>query len=980
MKRTLSLLPALTLPLAAQLRITEVMSDSGHDDSSANGDWFEITNTGSTTVNVQNYSFDDDDRTPGASGSFPFYNLEAGASMIVLNESSATSFRTLWNLDPSLRIITTSEISNFPGLGSAGDEANLYNSSGVAVDRFSFGAASEGFSFAKFNNGQAIPGSLSSDGILGAYQSNDLSEDVASPGISSDVPDPLPPFFVAPFETSVLAGFSLFISEYRVTSLDPNPGDSISLSLSGEPSWLTLTDTNGVGRFSGTPSVADIGPHTFDIIAMDGSGLSTSQTFRIDVLPTSSPIILNEYNAVAAEEYLGGGDETDPGAPFDPFFTRVEGNGGAWVEFVVTETTDLRGWTLEIESDQEARTLKLSDHVALSNISAGTILTFSEGKKFLGTSFNRNSSLNTSGHTWTNIWMHDSILIDQDNSNHPSNPAISSDDVRFTWKDASDELIYGPSGESIALSDENSNNVGETPIAVGSDEAFRLEANPTSATTPLALDYDDGSSSSFGSPNLWGDGPITQLFGSFSTTNTPPEISEISNTTAVRGAYSAEASFDSGATLTDLQKPDFIDMATTGTTLTLTNNRPLTIADIGSYEVTIEVDSGTASNNLSYLVFELEVLHPAPMVVLNEYNAVEPDRYLNGGTAAADEDGAPASADSHFGRILGNGGDWFELAVVGDDAPGTIELTDWTIEIGEIASSGTFVSSTTIVLSDAASWSAIPHGTLLTFTEENTAGGGLDTEFNRVDNFATEGYAWTNIHLGTPGAITGTNLDDIRINSRNTAFIIKDAAGTVIFGPAGEGVAPLEGVGNTEIFELEGDATSMVSPIDDASDTILGYDDGSSGSTFGSPNLFTPLGEASDRAQDFTAFIQTMTPFETYLDGLGLTGALPGDDSDQDSFSNLDEYLLGGNAADPNIVPVTLIDPSTGTISVTVRVSDPTYVMVAERSNDLQNWVTTELAVEDVASPLGADFVQRNITYDGNEPKNFFRVASQLAN
>ena len=196
MKNTFLLLPALALPLSAQLRITEVMPDSNHSNKAANGDWFEITNTGATAVDVANYSFDDEDRNAGASSGFPSYNLQPGASMIVLDESSETTFRTLWNLDPSIRIVTG--LVSFPGLGAAGDEVNLYNNGGGLVDRYTFGAATEGVSFAKYNNGQSIPGGLSSNGVLGAYESNDPSEDVASPGISSDIPPPLPPFSSRP--------------------------------------------------------------------------------------------------------------------------------------------------------------------------------------------------------------------------------------------------------------------------------------------------------------------------------------------------------------------------------------------------------------------------------------------------------------------------------------------------------------------------------------------------------------------------------------------------------------------------------------------------------------------------------------------------------------------------------------------------------------------------------------------------------------
>jgi len=982
MTKTLLLLPALALPLSAQLRITEVMSNSNHSDTAANGDWFEITNTGATAVNIAGYSFDDDDRISGASGGFPPYVLQSGASMIVLNDAPDTTFRSLWNLDLSIRVISKSEISNFPGLGSAGDEVNLFNNSGGLVDRFTFGAATEGFSFAKYNDGQSVPGGLSSNSVLGAYESDDPSDDVASPGISSDVPSPLPPFFVIPFQTSVIAGSSLSVSEYRVRSVDPNPGDTISLSLSNAPAWLNLISvSNGVGRFTGTPSSDDIGTHTFQITATDNTNREESQTYQIDVLPALTPIILNEYNGVGTEEYLGGGDELEAGAPFDSFFSRIEGNGGAWVEFVVTQNLDIRKWTLEITNEDSTQILKLADHVALESIPAGTILTFSEGNRYLGTSFNQTSRLNIDGYTWTNIWMHDSIVIDQANSTHPTNSPIGSDDTRFIWKNAADEIIYGPSGEKIALSDSNDNGIGDEPIAVGSSEVFRLEANPSASTNPLNINYDDGSSSSYGRPNRWSNDSIIQLFNGFLAVSSPPPITSISTTKAVRGSYSAEASFfDSTHSVTGLAMPNFIEMTTAGATLTLSSNRLLTTADIGTYEVAIQIDSGSAANNLSYLVFLLEVLHPSPSVVLNEYNAVEPDRYLNGGTAAADEDGAPASNDSHFGRIVGNGGNWFELAVVGDDTPGTINLTDWNIEVGKIAPSGKFVSSTTIVLSDAATWSSISHGTLLTFIERNSIAGGLDTEINRVNKIATDGYAWTNIHLGTPGFITGSNLDDIRINSSNTAFILKDSNGAIIFGPAGEGVAPLDGVGSSEILELENDASSKVSPVDDASETVLGYDDGSSGSTFGSPNLFAPLGSEVDQAQDFTPYVQTLTAFNVYLTNLGLAGTAPGDDSDGDSFSNLDEYLFGGNPTDPEVTPITLHDTTNGAISVNVRIDDPIYSFVAQRSTDLQNWVSTELEIVDSDSNLGPDFKFRSIIYEGDAPRIFIRVASQTNN
>jgi len=216
------IISCLALPLSAQLRITEVMSDSNHSEADARGDWFEITNTGNSSVNLSGFSFDDDSAEAGTSGSFPPVLLAAGSSMIVLDEADSTLFRSIWSIPAGVRIISNSELSAFPGFGRNGDAVNLYNNGGSLIDTFTFGAASEGFSFARFLNGNAVPGELSSDGFFGAYESNDPSVDIASPGLAENLPDPLPPFFNGPFTTAGVANTSLANSAFRITSIDPN--------------------------------------------------------------------------------------------------------------------------------------------------------------------------------------------------------------------------------------------------------------------------------------------------------------------------------------------------------------------------------------------------------------------------------------------------------------------------------------------------------------------------------------------------------------------------------------------------------------------------------------------------------------------------------------------------------------------------------------------------------------------------------------
>ena len=133
MKKTTTLLALLSLPVAGQIKITEVMSSSGHTDTGANGDWFEITNTGASSVNLAGYSWDDDSQTAGLQ-IFPNYSLAAGQSAVVLNEDSSDSFvEDMWNITGT-KVFVRTEFADFPGFGEG---ATFTAVSGVL--NFSFG-------------------------------------------------------------------------------------------------------------------------------------------------------------------------------------------------------------------------------------------------------------------------------------------------------------------------------------------------------------------------------------------------------------------------------------------------------------------------------------------------------------------------------------------------------------------------------------------------------------------------------------------------------------------------------------------------------------------------------------------------------------------------------------------------------------------------------------------------------------------------
>ena len=198
-------------------------------------------------------------------------------------------------------------------------------------------------------------------------------------------------------------------------------------------------------------------------------------------------------------------------------------------------------------------------------------------------------------------------------------------------------------------------------------------------------------------------------------------------------------------------------------------------------------------------------------VILNEYNAVNGLNYLNGGTASQDSDGGFAS-DSYFGRVLGNGGDWFELVVITDH----LDMRQWSLEIWVAG-----VYDETLDLTNHALWSDLRSGTVITVAEDVPD----DISYN-----PQAGDWWINVRANNYAGgryITNTNFP---VNNDDWQLTIKDADGNVVFGPAGEGVSPPSGVNSEETFRLEQHPGPSITP-----DSVH-YDDGKYLSTFGSPN------------------------------------------------------------------------------------------------------------------------------------------------
>ncbi len=200
-------------------------------------------------------------------------------------------------------------------------------------------------------------------------------------------------------------------------------------------------------------------------------------------------------------------------------------------------------------------------------------------------------------------------------------------------------------------------------------------------------------------------------------------------------------------------------------------------------------------------------------VILNEYNAVDGSSFLGGGDSSADDAGGRAS-DCHFGRIMGNGGDWLELVVIKDH----LDMRGWQLD----TYSGTKLDKTLTLTADPI-WSDLRAGTIITVAQEVPS----DVSYDPA-----AGDWWINVQAKNGADGKYISAKSFTVSSKDWRLRIRNVAGATVFGPVGEGISPLTGVGTTEVFQLKGEPTAAIeadSPKYAPTDKF---------STFGAPNLW----------------------------------------------------------------------------------------------------------------------------------------------
>ena len=176
---------ATTIPAHAAITVSEVSPWSSGDSTYA-ADWFELTNTGSTTVDISGWTMDDDSNSFSNSVALTGVSSIAAGQSVVFIEGDTTTvadFEAAWfgaNVPVGFTVGYYS--GSKVGLSTSGDGVNIFDVSGNWITGVSFGDSTTGFTFDNSAGTNGAISTLSSVGVNGAFTSFDGTQ-VGSPGV-----------------------------------------------------------------------------------------------------------------------------------------------------------------------------------------------------------------------------------------------------------------------------------------------------------------------------------------------------------------------------------------------------------------------------------------------------------------------------------------------------------------------------------------------------------------------------------------------------------------------------------------------------------------------------------------------------------------------------------------------------------------------------------------------------------------------------
>ena len=183
------------VPAHAAITVSEVAPWSSGN-SAVSADWFELTNTGASAVNITGWKVDDSSASFASSSALTgVTSIASGQSAIFIEgtgAANATFISTWFGSSAPAGFVIGNYSGSGLGLSTGGDGVNIYNATGALQASVSFGASPASAPFATFDNAAGLTGSISQlsvVGVNGAFMAMNASE-IGSPGVISAVPEP----------------------------------------------------------------------------------------------------------------------------------------------------------------------------------------------------------------------------------------------------------------------------------------------------------------------------------------------------------------------------------------------------------------------------------------------------------------------------------------------------------------------------------------------------------------------------------------------------------------------------------------------------------------------------------------------------------------------------------------------------------------------------------------------------------------------
>lgn len=180
------------VPSYAAIIISEVAPWSSGN-SPVLADWFELTNTGASAVNITGWSMDDSSAISGSAPLTGVTSIAAGQSVIFIEgngSTNATFISTWFGANAPVGFAIGNYSGPGVGLSTNSDGVNIFNAANVSQASVSFGASSTGVTF---DNAAGLTGpisQLSVVGVNGAFVAANDATEIGSPGAIAAVPEP----------------------------------------------------------------------------------------------------------------------------------------------------------------------------------------------------------------------------------------------------------------------------------------------------------------------------------------------------------------------------------------------------------------------------------------------------------------------------------------------------------------------------------------------------------------------------------------------------------------------------------------------------------------------------------------------------------------------------------------------------------------------------------------------------------------------